>query len=119
MNVEGSEFERRWRRLAQEAREMPRAEFAPLDISRRARRRALEALPLVSERVAWCLAATAAVITVLLAPRVFAWAVVPPTLVVITSSNMPPPPTLPPPPSLESPSYYLAAAGAAWKELTP
>ncbi len=113
MNIDQPGFDRRWLELARTARTGPRAEPFALEIARRARRREPEALPLVSARSAWWCGIAAAVVTCFLAPLAFERVELPPTVVDLS------PPDLPPPPSLESPSYYLARAGAAWKELTP
>jgi hypothetical protein len=135
----GPDFDARWRELTRRARSAAPADstgaarstsrspslsttpssVALANLVRAARERELEAVPFLSPRSAWALAAAAALLTVWFAPRALSTDDSRPMLDVAQAPVLPPPPSLPPPPALEAPSYYLAKAEAAWKEFTP
>lgn len=114
-----SEFDQRWRELARSAQGSNATSIDLGDVARRARERDLEPLALLSARAGWSLAALAAALTAWLAPSAFLGDEALRELELAASRAWSSPPALPPPPGLESPSYYLAVASDAWRELTP
>jgi len=111
-------FDDRWRELARASRDAEHASLSLADIARLARKREPDPIPFVTPRVGAALALAAAVLTLFVAPIALDDAR-PLTQFAKSPAPLPKPPALPPPPSLESPSYYVAAASAAWKDLQP
>lgn len=116
--MSASEFDKRWRDLARTAGGSVAAPIDVVDLAHRAREREPEPIALLSARASWSLAAVAAALTAWLAPLATAGDEPLSKLELATLRSLPPP-ALPRPPGLESPAYYIAVAGDAWRELTP